>query len=175
MKRFFYYMYKIIALCSRVTKSKKIYMFLLTKAHKVNGVKFIGRPNFIHPSSVLDTTAGITLGENIVISTGVLCLTHDYSFTTGLISIDKRPETDKAIIKSVTIGNNCFIGANSTILPGSTIGDHTLIGAGSIVRGNIPNFSVVSGNPANVVYDIRKWAKHKNKTLCSENILSDKF
>ena len=49
MKRGFYYLLKFLAISSRILRSKKIYMTLITKAHYVNGVKFLGKPKFIHP------------------------------------------------------------------------------------------------------------------------------
>ncbi len=54
----------------------------------------------------------------------------------------------------VTIGNNCWIGANSVICPGMTIGDNTVIGAGSVVTKDIPANCVVAGNPCKVIRPI---------------------
>ena len=54
----------------------------------------------------------------------------------------------------IIIGNNCFIGARSTILPGVTIGDNTIIGAGSVVTKDIPSNVVAVGNPCKIIKDI---------------------
>ena len=54
----------------------------------------------------------------------------------------------------VTIGNNCWIGANSVICPGVTIGDNCVIGAGSVVTKDIPANSVAAGNPCRVIRQI---------------------
>lgn len=54
----------------------------------------------------------------------------------------------------VTIGNNCWIGANSVICPGVTIGDNTVIGAGSVVTKDIPANVVAAGNPCKVIREI---------------------
>lgn len=54
----------------------------------------------------------------------------------------------------VAIGNNVWIGADVTILPGVTIGDNTVIGAGSVVTKNIPANVVAVGNPCRVVKKI---------------------
>lgn len=54
----------------------------------------------------------------------------------------------------VTIGNNCWIGGNVTIIPGVTIGDNVTIGAGSVVVHDIPSNTVAVGNPCRVVRDI---------------------
>ena len=48
----------------------------------------------------------------------------------------------------VKIGNNCWIGANATILPGVTIGDMVVVAAGAVVTKNVPSNVMVAGNPA---------------------------
>ena len=53
--------------------------------------------------------------------------------------------------KPVSIGNDCWIGGNSTILPGVSIGDGCTIGAGSVVTKDIPDHSLAVGNPAVVI------------------------
>ena len=54
----------------------------------------------------------------------------------------------------VTIGDNCWIGANSVICPGVTIGENSVIGAGSVVTRDIPANSVAAGNPCKVIREI---------------------
>ena len=56
----------------------------------------------------------------------------------------------------VTIGNNCWIGANSVICPGVTIGENTVIGAGSVVTKDIPANCVAAGNPCKVIREINE-------------------
>ncbi|WP_404441898.1 hypothetical protein LG307_11355 [Sutcliffiella horikoshii] len=56
--------------------------------------------------------------------------------------------------KSVTIGDNVWIGGNAVILPGVTIGDNAVIGAGSVVTKSIPENSLAVGNPCKVVKEI---------------------
>lgn len=51
----------------------------------------------------------------------------------------------------ITIGNNVWIGADVTILPGVSIGDNTVIGAGSVVTKSIPHNVVAVGNPCRVI------------------------
>lgn len=54
----------------------------------------------------------------------------------------------------VTIGDDCWIGGNVTIMPGITIGKGCTIGAGSVVTRDIPAFSVAVGSPAKVVKQV---------------------
>lgn len=53
-----------------------------------------------------------------------------------------------ALKAPVKIGDNCWIGANSIILPGVTIGDMVVVAAGSVVTRDIPSNVMVAGNPA---------------------------
>lgn len=50
-----------------------------------------------------------------------------------------------------TIGNDCWIGAGATLLPGTQIGDGVIIGAHSVVSGTVPSYSIIAGNPARLV------------------------
>lgn len=54
----------------------------------------------------------------------------------------------------VHIGNNVWIGAGATVLPGVTIGDNSVIGAGSLVTKDIPSDVVAVGNPCRVIREI---------------------
>lgn len=56
--------------------------------------------------------------------------------------------------KPVTIGNDCWFGANVVVCPGVTIGDNCVIGAGSVVTRDIPPNSFAAGTPAKVIRTI---------------------
>lgn len=130
------------------------------------GVQFSGdisKTGFIASDVKFDSVAyanRITLGEQTTISTGVFILVHDYSVGTAIRSI--RPTTPgdmPRVLREVKIGNNCFIGAHTIILPGTTIGDNTIVGAGSVVKGNIPAGVIVAGNPARVIKTTEEYAR----------------
>ena len=53
--------------------------------------------------------------------------------------------------KPVIIGNDVWIGARVTILPGVKIGNGVIVGAGAVVTGKIPDYAVVGGVPARVI------------------------
>lgn len=136
------------------------YMYLYNKLLRVFGLKVNGIPRFIAKSVKFDDFKLITLGDRLVVSSNVIFLTHDYSYTTGLISIGELPQTDIGILGPIKIGNNVFIGMHSILLPGTTVGDNVIVGAGSVVRGKIPENVVINGNPAVIVSDIHS---HINK------------
>ena len=154
MKRFLFYLLKIIAFISRCV-SMNLYMSIIMKAHEVVGVHFSGRPEYIQADAYLDGSGGLTIGKGAVISTKVIILTHDWSFLKR-INCPPSDNYNKVAFKAVNIGKNSFIGAGAIILPGSKIGEHCIIGAGAVVKGDIPDFSIVIGNPCKIIGDTRK-------------------
>ena len=56
--------------------------------------------------------------------------------------------------KPVKIGDNCWICANVTILPGVEIGEGCVIGAGSVVTRSIPAHTLAAGNPCRVIREL---------------------
>ena len=61
--------------------------------------------------------------------------------------------------KGVEIGNNCWIGANSTILDGVKIGDNTVIAAGSVVTKSFPKGVVIGGLPAKIIKNLGDYSE----------------
>lgn len=131
----------------------KVYIKLLSK----KGVQFTGNPQFISSSAQFDTSDTIIIGERCVITQNCYFLTHDFSYTTGLISIGKIPSKDICTTGKVKLGNNIFIGMNSLILPNTTIEDNVIIGAGSLVKGYIKANGVYAGNPAKYISSIEEY------------------
>jgi acetyltransferase-like isoleucine patch superfamily enzyme len=147
------------------------YMNLYNSLLKRHGFKIKGTPRFIAKSVQFDDFDRITLGDRLVASMNVHFLTHDYSFTTALIASGETPTTDIGILRDIVVGDNVFIGMNSILLPGTIIGNHVIVGAGSVVRGTIPDYSLVAGNPAQVIGDIREYAtKIKNRNAQSIHV-----
>ena len=83
----------------------------------------------------------ITIGDNVTI-THATVLAHDDG---PVLWLQRRR------IAPVTIGNNVFVGHHSLILPGIKIGNNCIIGAGSIVTKDVPNDTIVGGNPARII------------------------
>lgn len=77
----------------------------------------------------------ITLGDGVTISYGTSILVHDFSIDKTLFARRKR---HGKFIKPVSIGRNCFIGANAMILPGTTIGNNCIIGGGLSSKASSP-------------------------------------
>lgn len=72
---------------------------------------------------------------------GVLCSTYQWD------TVQRRRDRRSAI----TIGNDVWIGQDAMILGGVTIGDGAIVGAGSLVTRDVAPYTIVAGNPANVI------------------------
>lgn len=145
-----FYFFKNIAILSRLV-NYKWYMKLIVKAYQSKGVKFVGKPRYIHQDASLDASGGLTISKMAVISTKVIVLSHDYSFLKR--GNWKGQEHDiqrinRLAFKPVFIGENSFIGAGAIVLPGTRIGKWCIIGAGAVVKGIVEDFSIMAGNPA---------------------------
>ena len=84
----------------------------------------------------------ISVGDNTTISFDCAFITHD-----GAVGVIRRMEKYKDVIKfgRIKVGNNVFIGARSTILPGVTIGDGSIVAAGAVVSKSIPEGDIWGG------------------------------
>lgn len=99
--------------------------------------------NFQMPGSYFQAFGKITIGKGSYIAQNVGIITANHDF----YNLDKQADA-----KDVIIGNKCWIGMNSIILPGVTLGEHTIVGAGSVVTKSFPNGNcVIAGNPAKIV------------------------
>lgn len=98
----------------------------------------------IHPTVRLSTTAkldrtfpqGIHIGAETYVAFGAAILSHDMV---------------RALRTNTVIGSQCFIGARSIIMPGVTIGNNSIIAAGAVVTQDVPDNTVVAGNPARIL------------------------
>ncbi|WP_095012027.1 acyltransferase [Tsuneonella mangrovi] len=115
---------------------------LLTGARRALLVRMFGLD--IDPSVRMSLTAkvdltfpkGVHVGAYSYLAFGSRILTHDRT---------------RGLYLHTRIGENCFIGGESLILPGVIIGDNCVIGAGSVVTRDVPPNSAVAGNPARVI------------------------
>ena len=72
----------------------------------------------------------------------------------GLITANHDPNNlDNHLgAEPIRIGEKCWLGMNSVILPGVTLGNNTIVGAGAVVTKSFENGNcIVAGNPAKVI------------------------
>lgn len=106
----------------------------------------------IHSTAILESNLfldkvnpkGVHIGKNTLVASHTMILTHEH--------VKRDPiEPRNPWITNTYIGNNCFIGVRSMILPGVKIGNEVIIGANSVVNKDIPSNCVAVGNPARIV------------------------
>ena len=130
--------------------------------------KHIGQRSYIEPPLFCDFGCNFELDENVYMNTGCTVLDStlvkigkntmigpNVQFYTPSHKIDptKRLKQEEQALP-ITIGENCWIGGGTIILPNVTIGDNCVIGAGSVVTKDIPPNTVALGNPCKVVKKI---------------------
>lgn len=106
----------------------------------------------------------IDIGDNVQITRGVTILTHGYDWAV-LKNINNEMLGSAG---KVTIGNNVFIGMNSTVLKNVTIGDNVIIGANSLVNKDVPSNTVYAGNPAKFVCTLDDYYKKRKVEYINE-------
>ncbi len=108
---------------------------------------FIGHYNFIEASN------GIRIGEGCQITNFISILSHSSHDSIRYYGRDYRKvKNPKGYMKgSVDIGAYVFIGPHVTIMPNTRIGKGSIVSAYSFVKGEFPDFSIISGNPATVI------------------------
>jgi acetyltransferase-like isoleucine patch superfamily enzyme len=94
----------------------------------------------------------IKIGDNVLIGSGALISDSD----AHAINYIYRDDPTKTQCKAISIESDVFIGARSIILKGVTLGMGAVVGAGSVVTNNVEPFSIVVGNPAKKVGDVRE-------------------
>ena len=95
----------------------------------------------------------ITIGDNVLIGGNCKIIDNDFHPLPASLRINQKVEDIKK--RSITIGDGCFIGANSIILKGTTLGKNCVVGAGSVVSGTFPDNVIIAGNPAKIVKENR--------------------
>lgn len=129
------------------------------------GINIEPSVTYLCPDVYFDSAnySAITIHSGVTISREVMFLVHDYSVHTAMVNVGWEAPKGKVahFIKPISIGKDSFVGARVSLLPGTEIGENCIIGAGSVVKGKIPDNSIVIGNPARIVGDTREWAKKK--------------
>lgn len=150
-----------ILYCYRKDENEE--MEILIKHLKEQGVS-IGEDVHIY-NSFIDRRWGwlISIGNHVTISCATI-LGHDASM---------RKELGRTKLGKVVIGDNCFIGYGSIILPNVQIGNKVIVGAGTVVAKNIPDNSVAIGNPMRIIGTYDDYIEKQEKNMEDALILSD--
>ena len=114
----------------------------------INGVNLgkvkIGNNVVIMNGSLMMASGGIIIEDNTMLAANVQLISNNHDLERRSI-ITCLP---------IHIKKNCWIGAGATILRGITIGENSVVGAGSVVTKDVPDNTIVAGNPAKIIRKI---------------------
>ncbi|SFH84553.1 sugar O-acetyltransferase [Pisciglobus halotolerans] len=132
--------------------------------------KQTGESIYVEPPFYCDYGSNITIGENFYANTH--CIILDVANVRIGSNVQFGPRVglytaghpiDAAVRnsglefgKEIEIGDNVWIGANTTVNPGVKIGNNTVIGSGSVVTKDIPSDVIAVGNPCHVLREINE-------------------
>lgn len=116
--------------------------FAVVEAHK--GFISIGDNSFIGHRVTIYGQGGVTIGSDTMVAAGTLIVSSNHNYELGEAAFKDQGETSLGI----TIGNNCWIGANVSILDGVELGDGTVVAAGAVVTKSYAGSGVLAGVPA---------------------------
>lgn len=124
------------------------------------GTITIGDRSYVGPDTRIWAYENISIGKYVLISHN--CNIFD-SNCHPIDSEDRKRDYENLILRGegnqnnevicapVVIGDNVWIGANTTILKGVSIGERTIVAAGAVVTKSFPKDVVIAGNPAKIV------------------------
>lgn len=118
----------------------------------------IGRGSKVAASCFVWAPWNLEMGEFSVLGDGVDCYTMDKIRIGSKVAVSQRcflctGSHDIASLRRplttrpITIGDHCWIAAESMLLPGVNVGEGTVIGARSLVTKDMPRWSVCAGHP----------------------------
>lgn len=107
----------------------------------------------------------VEIGNRVTITHGVSFITHDGAsrlFRRETPGMNPRYGNRFGTIR---IGDNCFIGVDSIILPDVRIGPDSIVGAGSLVNRDVPPRTVYAGNPARYICTLDEYIERYQQKM----------
>ncbi len=115
-------------------------------AQKGTGI-VIGHRTGIGARAFIAGQGGVVIGNDVITGPNIQIFSENHNFNETKLIIKEQGVSKQ----TTTIGDNCWLGGDVTILAGITIGDGCVIAAGSVVTRSVPPNSVVAGVPAKVI------------------------
>lgn len=143
-------------LSKQIGKDTKIWQFCVVLPDAV-----IGKNCNINAQVLIEND--VIIGDDVTIKSGVQIWdgtrVHDEVFIgpNATLTNDLMPRSKNYpdSFYCITIKKGASVGANATLLPGITVGQYAMVGAGAVVTKDVPDFSIVAGNPAKVIRYIK--------------------
>lgn len=127
---------------------------------KQNVFGMMGDNCFWHPKTLPSDPKWVYLHNNVNVATDAYFCTHDVLHI--LFNNDKNlPNDFKFKTGKIELMDNTFIGAKAVIMYNVKIGPNAIVAAGSVVTKDVPEGTVVAGNPAHVIGRYDEIAKRR--------------
>lgn len=123
---------------------------------KLIGVNFKGNVTIYGSSYEMFSSEPflVTLHNNVFISIRAQFICHDG----GVLPFRSEfPTLDLAA--PIVVKSNCFIGAGALVMRGVTIGENCIVAANAVVTKDVPDGSIVGGNPARVIKSTEEYLR----------------
>lgn len=147
---------------SYLTEHRVRFVYTYRKLQRINNKRLFPKTVWFIYHRHLKTKYGLEINPGVEIGPG-LQISHPYNIT---INNDAKLGKNVNLSKGVsigqenrgkrqgapTIGNQVYLGINSTIVGKITIGDDVLIAPNSYVNCDVPSHSIVIGNPCKIIY-----------------------
>lgn len=132
-------------------------MWLPAWLNKLRGVRISSaRKVYIAPNVLIDSIypSAVTIEDEVYLTRGVKVIAHfnPTNPIAEIIGVDSD-------VQPVRIGYGTFVGVNAILLPGVDLGKCCIVGAGAVVTKSAPDYSILGGNPAKVIGDVRELKK----------------
>lgn len=108
----------------------------------------VGENFYANFNSVLLDVCPIHIGRNVMLGPRVSLVTPEHPIN----PVERNSGLEFG--RPITIGDNCWLGADVTVIGGVTLGDNVVVGAGSVVTKSFDDNVVIAGNPARVIKEV---------------------
>lgn len=126
-----------------------------------SGVEVGERTKFYAPRKItIDVTRPylLKIGAGVKITSGVTILTHDFSYS---VFRKVYHSIQNECSGYTIIGDNCFLGMNSTIMGGVHLGNNVIVATGAVVTKDVPDNMVVAGVPAKPICTLNEFYERR--------------
>ena len=124
------------------TAGQKSALYHLCYILNTTGKFIIGKNSHLGAFCYVNVCFGtVTIGDDVAIGPGTKIIAYSNHYAKG------KKVTEEKKVEDIIIGNNVFIRANCTILPGAVIHNNIIVAAGSVVNGTLEANTIYGGTP----------------------------
>ena len=136
---------------TKVIINSKCFVDSFVKIKTVGGTGdvIIGEESYINSGTVIYSGNGVRIGKQVLIAANCTLAPVNHAFK--LRSIPIKEQGFKASKGGIIIEDDVWLGAGVIVLDGAHIKKGAIVAAGSVVKGEVPEYAIVAGNPIKVI------------------------